>query len=395
MNGEFADKSAGRPIRVMHLITDSGIGGAEKIMAELASRLDPGQFTCRVVSLKEPGATAQKLIERGIQVDSLYLPSRMKPGYLLAAMPALLRLLKLIRSFRPQILHCWLFQANLMGRFAARLAGVPVNISGLRVIEMEHRSQYLPDRLTRGLVTRYVAVCEAVARHYREWLRLPPSKLTVILNGVEPAAKGERDREAARRELEIPEGHPVIGFLGRLHPQKGVDLLLEAFSDVVIQYPRALLLIAGKGPMMEELAAQAKERGLKERVRFLGECEKPRRFLAALDLLVLPSRWEGLPNVAIEAMAQGLPVVATGVGGTPELVVSGEADHPRPDETGILVAPGDVGELARAIMALLADPDRAAAMGKRARDRALSEFGLASMIQKYGELYQELIRSRG
>jgi len=395
MNGEFADKSAGGPIRVMHLITDSGIGGAEKIMAELASRLDPEQFTCRVVALKEPGATAQKLIERGIRVDSLHLPSRMKPGYLLAAMPAMLRLLRLIREFRPQILHCWLFQANLMGRFAARLARVPVNLSGLRVIEMEHRSQYLPDRLTRGLVTRYVAVCEAVARHYRERLRLPPSKLTVILNGVEPAAEGEHDREQARRELEISGDPPVIGFLGRLHPQKGVDLLIEAFSDVVIHYPRALLLIAGKGPMTAELAAQAKRRGLQERVRFLGECDGPRRFLAALDLLVLPSRWEGLPNVVLEAMAQGLPVVAARVGGTPELVVSGEADHPRPDETGLLVAPGNVGGLARAITALLADPDRAAAMGQRARDLVRAEFSLAAMIQKYGGLYQELIRSRG
>jgi len=380
----------------MHLITDSGIGGAEKIMAELASRLDPERFPCRVVALKEPGATAQKLIESGIQVDSLHLPARVTRGVLLTEAPwALLRLLKLIRSFRPQVLHCWLFQANLMGRVAARLAGLPVNLSGLRVIEMERQGQYRPDRLTRGLVTRYVAVCEAVARHYQTMLRLPPEKITVIPNGVEPVAEGENDRERARRELGIPDGRPVIGFLGRLHPQKGVDLLLEAFTDVALRHPRALLIIAGKGPMMAELVDKTNRRRIQDQVRFLGESDDPDQFLAALDLLALPSRWEGMPNAALEAMARGRPVVATRVGGTPELVVSGGINRPHPDETGLLVAPGDVGEMARAILALLADPGRAAAMGQRARARARSEFSLAAMIQKYCELYQELLRPRG
>lgn len=378
------------PIRVLHLITDSGTGGAEKILFELATRLDPARFSSRVIVLKNPGATAEKLRAAGIPVTSLGLPPSFGPAAA-AKLPLILwRLVRELKKDPPRILHCWLFQANFLGRLAARAAGVKIVLSSLRVVEEERLIQYPLDRLTRGLVTRYLAVSTEVARHYAERLGLAADRITAIPNGIDISPFENTGGEGLRRELGISPEAKVLGTLGRLNRQKGLDVLLRALPEVRAQVPGLQVLIAGEGPERGELERRAG--AMHGGIRFLGPWERTPEFMAALDLLALPSRWEGMPNVVLEAMAAARAVVASAVGGVPELVVSGVADQKTAGETGILVPPEDPHRLAKAVIALLSDEPRRRAMGSAGRARAAAEFSLSRMIERYAELYEDLLR---
>ncbi len=369
-------------IRITHLITGTGTGGAEKTLRELVTRLDSGRFISSVISMKSPGRTGEQISKAGISVRSLDLPLETGAGYMAHLFGAAMRLISLLREESPHLLHCWLFQANVLGRAAARIAGVPANLSSLRVMEMEKGFQYPVDGLTSGLVTRYVAVCDAVAGHYREKLHLVPEKISTIPNGIDTGAFVRGERGEARQELGIERDAEVLGFMGRLHGQKGVDVLLGAFREVLAGRPGALLVIAGDGPERSRLEREARETGVAERVVFLGECNDTPLFMSALDAFVLPSRWEGMPNVVLEAMAAGIPVIGTFAGGVPEMVA--------PEETGLLVAPGDAGALSQAMTRLLSDAGRARAMGEAGRARASELFSMETMVDRYTRLYEEL-----
>jgi glycosyltransferase involved in cell wall biosynthesis len=381
-------------LRLTHLITDSGAGGAEKILNELATRLDREFYDVRVVVIKREGVTAARLRAAGIPVTSLDLPARPGLGYVLRLPLAATRLAGILGRSRPHVLHCWLFQANLLGRLAARLTGVPVNISSLRVLEREHPGQYRIDRATRGWVSHYVAVSEEVAVHARAAMHLPPERITVIANGIDPAPLAAADPNALRRELGVPDQVPVIGALGRLHRQKGLDVLLRALPALLARFPELVLLIGGDGPEATALQGLAHSLGIASQVRFLGAWRRVPEFMAALDLLVLPSRWEGMPNVVLEAMAAARPVCASDLGGVREIVTAGGLDGPRSGETGLLVRPDDPAALARAIGALLGDPARRQTMGRAGRARVELGFRLDRMVSRYQSLYLDLLRRR-
>ncbi|HUT53320.1 MAG TPA: glycosyltransferase [bacterium] len=381
------------PIRITHLITDSGTGGAEKILYELVRRLDPERYQSRVIVMKQPGRTAQMLVESGVPVLSLKLPARTGAAYFLKMPLAFFKLLRELKSERPHVLHCWLFQANLLGRLAARLTGVPANISGLRVAEMERTGQYGPDRWSAGLVTRYAAVCEAVAAHYREKLGLAAERIAVVRNGIDPVPFAEADPGALKRELGIAEGSRVIGALGRLHRQKGLDTLVRAMPALLGRFPDLVLVIAGDGPERDRLGRLAESEGVAGSVKFPGEWHRAPEFMAALDVFVLPSRWEGMPNALLEAMAAGVPAVASRVGGVAEIMAGGGPGGPVAGETGIMIEPEDARALARAVSALLEDEKRRTAMGSSARRRARSEFSLDQMVRGYEALYKSLLET--
>ncbi len=374
-----------KPLKVCHLITDSGVGGAEKILYELVTRLDPERFRCRVIVMKKPGAVAKELGKTGVTVTSLKLPQNIGPAYVLRLLPAVAGLISELRRDRPDVLHCWLFQANIAGRIAARLARVPINISSLRVLEAERMIQYPLDRVTALLVTRYVAVAEAVADHYRNKLDLPGERIEVIVNGVDIQSYEGASGDRLREELGLPEDAWIIGTAGRLHKQKGVDLLIQTMQKVRESCPAAVLLIAGEGPERETLQQQA--RALPERaVRFLGEWKRMDEFFSLLHVFVLASRWEGMPNALLEAMAAKVPVVASRTGGVPEVI---GCEHEEDKEPGIMVEPGSPVAYAEALLSLWRDPQRREAMRQNAGERA-ALFSLDRMAERYGRLYEEL-----
>jgi starch synthase (maltosyl-transferring) len=205
----------------------------------------------------------------------------------------------------------------------------------------------------------------------------------VIPNGIELA----RDAPAEPADLEplgVPPGRRVILFVGRLDTQKGVDWLLQRLPATLAELPSHDLLVVGSGPQRRQLAKRAQSLGIRQRVHFAGWCGNVENLLQASDLLVLPSRWEGMPNVVLEAMAGGLPVVATHVEGVGELL--GE------DHGGQLVAPGDAAAFARQIVQFCHDRRVAVQIGERNRRIAAEQFSLQRMIDRYQDLYLAHLR---
>jgi glycosyltransferase involved in cell wall biosynthesis len=371
-----------KPLRVTYLITDSGVGGAEKMAAALIRGLDRTRFEPSLLAMKPLGETAAGLLEEGVPVASLGLPGRVSGAYFFRLPGAFRQLCQELKRQKTDILHCFLFQANFLGRIAARITGVPKNISSLRVMEAEHRSQFFLDRLTSSWVTRWTAVGEAVKRFACEKIGLDPARITVIPNGIALAELDRADRGIVRREFGIPSETPLLGTIGRLHPQKGVDLLLRAVQELKGQFPALKTLIVGEGPALPALRALASDLGLVQDVIFTGLRRDVPDILAAADLLVLASRWEGMPNVVLEAFAAGKAVVATRVGAVEEMVQDGE--------TGLLVPAEDPPALARAIGSLLADPPGRARLAAAGRARVEKEFSLEKMVRLTQELYEDV-----
>ena len=226
----------------------------------------------------------------------------------------------------------------------------------------------------------------AVVDFYRG-LGVPEDRLAMIYSGVEDVEPPAVDRVEVRAEFGFPAGSPMVLFAGRLAEQKRVNDLLKALDLLQHVQPDVRTLIAGDGPLRERLEETAAAYRLDERVRFLGHRDDVPRLLAAADLLVLPSSYEGLPNVVLEAMRFRKPVVATAAPGTTEVVVDGE--------TGLLVSIGDPVRLTRAIRDVARDPELARRLGEAGRARAEAHFGAAAMINRFAELYERLARAKG
>jgi len=183
--------------------------------------------------------------------------------------------------------------------------------------------------------------------------------------------------------MDLPISGPIVGTVARLAPKKGQVDLIEAAALVVRRRPDVTFVLAGDGELRGDLSAQAKSLGLNGHVRFLGAVDDPIPLLGRMDIFTLPSHMEGMSNAMLEAMAAGRPIVATGVGGNSEVVV--------PGETGLLVPPRDPARLAEAILALVNDPKRAAAMGAAGRARVRAEYSVETMVKRLEDLYRELL----
>jgi glycosyltransferase involved in cell wall biosynthesis len=372
-------------IRITYLITDSGVGGTEKMLAELILNLDRSRFEPDLIVLKEPGATAKMLMEKGINVRSMSLPGRVSFGYGFRLPGALIGLKRILAEERPEILHCFLFQANFMGRIAARCAGVPVNISSLRVEERERLSHVFFERISGFMVTAYTAVCENVREFGIQKMGIPGDRIVTIANGITPELYQSGARDMIRKEFGINKDTPLIGTIGRLHHQKGMDILLKAAAEARERLPQMRVMIVGEGPEGKSLKGLARELGISDSVIFTGIRRDIPDILAALDLFVLPSRWEGMPNVILEAMAAGRPVVAADTGGAQELV-----SH---EETGLLVPAEDVNSLSEAVIRLLSNPPDLEKMAERARGRVKDQYSILRMVDQNQELYERLLKN--
>jgi glycosyltransferase involved in cell wall biosynthesis len=360
--------------KVLYLITELNVGGAERALARLLAGIDRERFLPLVACLYGAHSpVADSIRALGIEVVDLGMAAKWR-------LDALLRLYRLLRSERPTILHTRLFHANLAGRLLGRLAGVPVVICGERTMGMESSGRYLLNRLTLALADRVVCVSERVAAFYRERIGLLPEKTVVIPNGVElPDPAQFLGQCEARCMLGLPRDGIWIASVARLAPVKRLDLLLSAVAVL----EDVSLVLVGDGSEEERLRELAGRLGLMGRVRFAGYQQDVWPWLAACDVLVLSSDWEGMPNAVLEAMGAGLPVVATAVGGTPEVVVEGE--------TGLLVPPGDVSALAAALERLIRDPELCQAMGMAGRQRARACFSAQTMVERTQTLYAELL----
>lgn len=369
-------------LRIAFCITELEIGGAEQCLVELACGLDRQQFTPAVFVLgRRPDAPADALYRRleaaGIAVESF--GARTPAGFL----PVLARLTRSLRRFQPDLLQTFLWHANVLGRVAGRMAGVPHVVAGIRVAERSGRGRLWLDRLTDRWVERHVAVSEAVARFSRQSGGLPSVKLIVIPNGVD-ASRFLDASPVALEPLGLPPGYRAIVCVGRLEPQKRVDWLLRLLPQVVEAAPDCQLLVVGEGPQRPALEKLAADLAIGRHVRFLGFRDDIPAILAASEVLALPSAWEGMPNAVLEAMASSLPVVATDVEGVRELLGDGAAEQ--------VVAVDGPRAFTERLIALLKDEGLRSRLGAANRRRA-EEFSWPAMIERYAGLYAELCRN--
>jgi glycosyltransferase involved in cell wall biosynthesis len=360
-------------IPTLHLITELSTGGAQAALLRLLKGIDRERFSPAVACLYNGnGAVAEEIRPLGIDV----FDARMRHK---ADLLALLRLYRHIRRTHPTILHASLFHANLPGRILGRLAGVPIIICSERTMAMESEWRYRANRWTIGLVDRVVAVSNNVRDFCVSHIGLPTEKLVVIHNGVELPRKPMPSPQEARSQLGLPTDEPLVGTVSRLEPVKGIAILIQALLHIDPIH----LVIIGDGLERAALEALADDLGVNNRIHWAGHRRDVERLLPAFDLFVQPSLHEGLPNTVLEAMAAGLPVAATSVGGTPEVVVDGA--------TGLLVSPRNPEALAQAITTLLRDSDLRRKMGRAGQERVARHFSVERMVQQTQDLYEQLL----
>lgn len=365
-----------RPIRLGLVITDLDTGGAERAMVNLATRVNRRRWAPKVFAIAGEGDLARVLRAEDIPFECLGC-KRHQP------IRALTRLALALRKFQPGIVQSFLFHANLASRLVTPLAGWPPVVSGIRVAERDKRWHLVLDRLTARLGAAHVCVSKGVLHFSQEVGKLDPRRLTVIPNGIDPAPFDEAGA-IPRPALGIPEESRLALFVGRLDRQKGLPDLLDAAERVAVACPAWHLVLAGDGPYRQWLVEQVDaRRPLSGRVHILGRRDDVPSLLKTSDVLVLPSLWEGMPNVVLEAMAASKPVIATTVEGTDELVV--------PGETGWLVPPGDPLALGAALIAAASDPEQSTTFGLNGRSRVASRFSLEQTVAAYERLWSRLL----
>jgi glycosyltransferase involved in cell wall biosynthesis len=366
-----------KTITVFHFITELNVGGAERALARLLARMDRDRYALTVACLYGgDGPIANEIRAMGIPVLDLGMASKWR-------WDALWRLCRLLRRRRPTILHTWMFHANIPGRVLGRLTGVPIVISGERTMGMESRWRYWLNRLTAPATDRVTCVSQQVADFAVNHVGIPQDKVVVIPNGIEvPDVEQPPGGRHARIELGLPTDQAVVGTVARLDPVKRLDVLLQALRSL----PDVYAVIIGDGPDRARLVTLSEGLELTGRVHFPGQQRDVWPWLAAMDVFALPSDWEGMSNALLEAMAAGLPVVATAVGGTLDVVVEGV--------NGFLVPPRDPNALAQAITRLLDDPDLRQRMGQAGRERVLQHFSVEQMVERTQNLYEQLLDAK-
>jgi starch synthase (maltosyl-transferring) len=293
------------------------------------------------------------------------------------------RLAATLRSIHPRLIQSFLFHANVASRFAAIGAGSPPVVAGIRVAERQRRRHLALDRWTTGLGVGSVCVSEGVLRFTRDVGKIDAERLTVIPNGVDPS-RFDRAEAVDRSSLGIPAQACFALYVGRLDPQKGLPILLDAAGRVAANDPRLHLAIVGDGPELAALLDRAEGLpSLDERLHVLGRRSDIPALLKAADILVLPSLWEGMPNVVLEAMAARRAVIGTRVEGTEDLVVH--------EETGLLVPPGDVSALADALGRAVADPCRFRMFGEAGRARVEAKYAPRRAVDAYDRLWSGIL----
>ena len=364
-------------INVLYVIWSLQTGGAERVVADLARGLDRARFRPLVCCLNFKGRLAEELEAEGIPVFALDKKPKLD-------LSVLVKLVRLMRRERVDVVHTHLWTSSFWGRLAARIAGVRTVVVTEHNLDLWRRfPHFAADRLLARWTDQWIFVSREVEAFYRP--RLPHREdgvFRVVHNGVDLEVLGNaapRPASQTRAGMGLPEGKRVIGVVGRLEERKGHRFFLDAMRSILDREEAVVGIVVGEGKARDDLAARHAELALGDGVRLIGYWADLREALSVIDVFVLPSLMEGHPIALLEAMAAGKPVVATSVGGNGEAVVDGV--------TGLLVPPADPAALADAILALLRDPQRAARMGQAGQASVRERFGLQAAVRANEEVY--------
>ena len=371
-----------RPLRVMHVVVGLGLAGMEKVIVDGLKRFDRKKIISSVCCIIARGSLADKLEESGIRVFEL--------GNGISVLDRIisLKLMKLFKQEKIDIVHSYsgVYRDACMG---AKLAGIPINIH-------TDQGKFYPDtqwtrwnhRFFSLFRDKVVTVSEELKDFLIDEVGIRPGKIMINYNGVDI-----KDHELGidplkkRQELGLDGGRLVIGIVARLVPVKDHKTLFLSAKMVFESVPEGVLLVIGDGPLRGDLEDFSQKLGISEKIKFLGLRKDVAELMTICDLFVLSSLSEGTSLTLLEAMATGKPVVATNVGGNPELVEDGV--------TGLLVPPKNPEKLAEAIIEVLNDKGKRETMGKAGRNRVATHFSIEKMVEGYENLYFDLAREKG
>lgn len=384
--------------RVLHVITRLIVGGAQEntlLSVEGLDRMPELEVTLVTGIDKGPEGD---LLERAQRTTRLViLPELGRAISPLADVIAFVKLYRLIRRGRYDIVHTHSSKAGVLGRIAAWLAGTPIIVHTLHSLVFHDYQPWLVNRtwwaikkLCAPITDHYISVSRIIAEKAIAEGIAPAHKFTTIYSGMELDwfLNAKADASAVRRELGIPEDAPVVGKIARLFPLKGHDQLLDAIPAIVKADPRVRFLLVGDGILQDHLRERARRGGFLQNIVFAGLVPRERipEMIAAMDVLVHTSLREGLARVLPQALAMGKPCVSFDIDGAPEVVI--------PEETGLLVKPGDAAGLSAAINRLLADPTLRERMGQNGRRRVDPAFRAETMAAQIADVYRELLQRR-
>ncbi len=383
--------SAPPPRRVLHLIHGEHWSGGEQSLYLLLKYTDRSCFEPTLVCLAD-GLLRERVEELGIHVEVVPMRGKLDLG-------VALRMARVIDRVHPDLMVTQTARTNLIGRLARLITGVPIltivqaPISRDTNARSPSRVNAIVERITSFLTTRYIAVSRAVADDLRS-LGVPKKKIRVVYNSFDPALFDEAPHNAVlRAELGLSERAPLIGMVASFRPRKGAECLIDAMAHVTEEIPEALLVLAGHGDWvegedyLEVLRRRARERGVSDRVRTIGFRADVPELLSSLSVKVLPSIFgEGSSLVLMEAMALGVPVIASDTEGNNEVIEHGRS--------GLLVPPRRAEKLAGAILRLLRDRDEAGRLAEGGRRRAREFFAADRMAASYREEYDALLERR-
>lgn len=373
--------------KVLTIITRLELGGAQRVALYTAAHLDRESFDAGLVW--GPGDVLDDEARGLTEIARFEIADLVRPIAPLRDLRALAALRASIRHFRPEVVHTHSSKAGVLGRLAARLEHVPVvvhTVHGFGFTPLQSavkRAAFLrAEKLAAGWTDHFVAVSRANLERGVELGLWKPEQASVIRAGIDlDRFRAPGDGRAARRRLGVPDGVPLVTQIGNFKPQKAPLDFIQAAARIAGEMPDARFVMVGDGPLRGAAETRAAELGLADRVVFCGWWDDVPALLAATTVSVLSSRHEGLPCAVVESLAAGVPVVATAVDGTPEVI--------RPGVNGELVPPADPAALAQAVLGILGDDERRRSMVAAAAD-GLDEFGRDHMVRQLEELYRWL-----
>lgn len=368
---------------ILHLVNILGIGGAEGQFVERIRWLDPRRHRSVVATLRRVGPNLATLSSLGIEPREIPLgPSLAHPE----TAKAVGRIVSLCREVGASLIHSQDFYTNLLAAPAAAVAGVGLVLSRLDLAHWHGRHRRMALSLATKMADRVQVNAWAIHRQLVREEGIPPRRITVIENGIDLARFDRRMGEPLRAELPLPPGAKAMVIVANLHPVKGQEDAIDAFAHIASRFPDVHLLLVGEGDRREILLARSRARRLEKRVHFLGHRLDVPAILARAEVLISSSHAEGLSNSVIEGMAAGLGVVATRVGGNPELIRDGAS--------GFLVSPYAPARMAEAMERLLRDEALRREMGREARATVEARFPIDLMARKFEGCYDAVLERR-
>lgn len=375
-------------IKILYVL-EATAGGTRRYINELLDRIDLEQFMPVLAAsiFREPDfkADIDRFIERGISVEIVPMRREISP---LSDIRCLLRLIALVRKHSFDIVHTHSSKAGVLGRIAARVCGIKTVIHTPHVFPFDMETGNFRKKLylkTERWVSRYttmlITVCEHEKHSALNHNLLSEEKIKTVYNGVDTDYwTGFNEAGISlRKSLNIDPNAVVVGMAGRFTKQKGHEILIRAFVELVRLYPDIILVLTGNGELKEHIRGMVKEHNLTDNVMICDQTDDIAAFYAMFNILVMPSLWEAMPFTLLEAMSMRVPVVASSAGGIPEVIDDGE--------NGIIVHSNRPEDVTEAIKKLIDDPSLINKIGEKAREKIVSEFQLSNTINQLQSLY--------